>query len=109
MDRGWRRTCLRGRSAEAQSVANKVFATVPQNFNNFRAEPEQLIDGGARSGTLTVIDLKARGKILWQQKTEDPLIGGVSVVVSDGRTNGVPCAIGRACLPVVMARKERGT
>lgn len=28
-------------------------------------------------GTLTAIDLAAGGKILWQQKTKDPLIGGV--------------------------------
>ena len=27
----------------AQSIANEVFATVPQNFNDFRAEPEQFI------------------------------------------------------------------
>jgi hypothetical protein len=44
----------------AQSIANDVFATVPQNFNDFRAEPEQFIDavstsllfrGKAMSGT----------------------------------------------------------
>jgi ketosteroid isomerase-like protein len=29
-----------------QSVANEVFATVPQNFDDFRAEPEQFIDAG---------------------------------------------------------------
>ena len=29
-----------------QSVANDVFATVPQNFDDFRAEPEQFIDAG---------------------------------------------------------------
>ena len=29
-----------------QSVANEVFATVPRNFDDFRAEPEQLIDAG---------------------------------------------------------------
>ena len=27
-----------------QSVAKEVFATVPQNFDDFRAEPEQFID-----------------------------------------------------------------
>jgi uncharacterized protein len=29
-----------------QSVATEVFATVPQNFDDFRAEPEQFIDAG---------------------------------------------------------------
>jgi uncharacterized protein len=29
-----------------QSVANEVFATVPQNFDDFRAEAEQFIDAG---------------------------------------------------------------
>ena len=29
-----------------QSVANEVFATVPPNFDDFRAEPEQFIDAG---------------------------------------------------------------
>jgi ketosteroid isomerase-like protein len=64
-----------------QSVANEVFATVPGIFNDFRAEPEQFIDGGEKWGTLTAIGRKAKGRILWQQKTEDPLIGGVSMVV----------------------------
>jgi glucose dehydrogenase len=43
----------------------------------------QAIDGGEKWGTLTAIDLKAKGKILWQQKTEDPLIGGV-LATADG-------------------------
>ena len=30
----------------AQRVADEVFATVPQNFDEFRAEAEQLIDAG---------------------------------------------------------------
>lgn len=30
-----------------------------------------------RWGTLTAIDLAANGKILWQNKTKDPLVGGV--------------------------------
>lgn len=30
-----------------------------------------------RWGTLTAIDLAAKGKIRWQHKTEDPLVGGV--------------------------------
>jgi len=29
-----------------QSIANEVFATVPQNFDDFHAEPEQFIDAG---------------------------------------------------------------
>jgi uncharacterized protein len=29
-----------------QSVADEVFATVPQNFDEFRAEPSQFIDAG---------------------------------------------------------------
>ena len=37
----------------------------------------ETVDGGEKWGTLTAIDLKAKGKILWQQKTDDPLIGGV--------------------------------
>ncbi|MDO9383731.1 MAG: PQQ-binding-like beta-propeller repeat protein [Hyphomicrobiaceae bacterium] len=37
----------------------------------------ETIEGGEKWGTLTAIDLKAKGKILWQQKTDDPLIGGV--------------------------------
>ena len=35
------------------------------------------MDGDEKWGTLTAVDLKARCKILWQQKTEDLLIGGV--------------------------------
>jgi hypothetical protein len=30
----------------SQSVANDVFSTVPQNFDEFAAEPEQFIDAG---------------------------------------------------------------
>lgn len=37
----------------------------------------ETIDGVEHWGTLTAIDLKASGKIAWQQKTGDPLIGGV--------------------------------
>lgn len=43
-------------------------------------------------GTLTAIDLAAKGKILWQQKTKDPLIGGVLAtaggLVFNGEGNG---------------------
>jgi ketosteroid isomerase-like protein len=50
----------------SQSVGNEVFGTVPQNFDDFRAEPEQFIDAGdhvvvvgrfrgrAKSGTILV-------------------------------------------------------
>ena len=37
----------------------------------------ETIDGGEKWGTLSAIDLKAKGKILWQQKTTGPLVGGV--------------------------------
>lgn len=37
----------------------------------------ETVEGGEKWGTLTAIDLKAKGKILWQQKTDDPLLGGV--------------------------------
>jgi putative pyrroloquinoline-quinone-binding quinoprotein len=40
----------------------------------------ETIAGGEKWGTLVAIDLKAKGKILWQQKTEDPLIGGVLAI-----------------------------
>jgi len=126
----------------------------------------ETIDGGEKWGTLTAIDLKAKGKIPSQQKTEDPLIGGVLATAGglvftdeakgdlsafrcktgkvcgastaagvnappvsyavDGkpyvalaaagtlwawewRTSGVPCAIGRASLPVIIAGKKPGT
>jgi hypothetical protein len=52
---------LRGRS-EKPSVAKEVFATVPRNFNDFRAEPEQFIDGGEKWGTLTAIDARQRAR-----------------------------------------------
>jgi ketosteroid isomerase-like protein len=41
-----------------QSVANDVFATVPQNFDDFRAEPEQFIDAGEQ----VVVVGRFRGK-----------------------------------------------
>ena len=34
-------------------------------------------DKDEKSGTLNAIDLKSKGKLLWQQKTKDPLVGGV--------------------------------
>lgn len=43
-------------------------------------------------GLLSAIDLKANGKILWQQKTPDPLVGGVLAtkggLVFNGEGNG---------------------
>ena len=53
----------------------------------FRGTQSVADDGGEKWGTLMAIDLKAKGKIRWQQKTEDPLIGGVPVVVF--RTGGL--------------------
>lgn len=38
---------------------------------------------GPRWGTLTAIDTRARGRIRWQVKTEDPLVGGVLVTAGD--------------------------
>jgi uncharacterized protein len=32
-----------------ESVANEVFAMVPQNFEDFRAEPAQFLDAGKQS------------------------------------------------------------
>ena len=37
----------------------------------------ETVDGGEKWGTLSAIDLKSKGKILWQQKTTGPLVGGV--------------------------------
>lgn len=47
---------------------------------------------GPSWGTLSAIDLNAKGKILWQQKTAEPLVGGVLAtaggVVFTGEGNG---------------------
>jgi glucose dehydrogenase len=42
----------------------------------------ELLDG-AKWGTLTALDLRQRGKIKWQVKTPDPLIGGVLATAGD--------------------------
>ena len=42
----------------SQSIATDVFAKVPQNFDEFRAEPEQFID----SGEYVVVIGRFRGK-----------------------------------------------
>lgn len=47
---------------------------------------------GPRWGTLTAIDLRSKGKIAWQAKTADPLVGGVLATAGDlvfvGEGNG---------------------
>jgi alcohol dehydrogenase (cytochrome c) len=58
------------------------------------AVPYIVLDTAAQEkwGTLTAIDLNAKGKILWQQKTKDPLVGGVLAtaggLVFNGEGNG---------------------
>lgn len=43
----------------------------------------EVLESGEAWGTLTAIDLKASGKIAWQQKTDDPLLGGVLATAGD--------------------------
>jgi glucose dehydrogenase len=47
---------------------------------------------GPKWGTLTAIDLRSQGKIVWQAKTDDPLVGGVLATAGDlvfmGEGNG---------------------
>jgi len=47
---------------------------------------------GPRWGTLTALDTRARGRIRWQVKTEEPLVGGVLATAGDlvfaGEGNG---------------------
>jgi alcohol dehydrogenase (cytochrome c) len=47
---------------------------------------------GPKWGTLSAIDLRSRGKIAWQAKTADPLVGGVLATAGDlvfvGEGNG---------------------
>jgi glucose dehydrogenase len=38
---------------------------------------------GPKWGTLTAIDLRSQGKIVWQAKTDDPLVGGVLATAGD--------------------------
>jgi len=38
---------------------------------------------GPRWGTLTALDTRSRGRIRWQVKTEDPLVGGVLATAGD--------------------------
>jgi len=51
--------------------------TVSFDLPAIKTSAFETIDGGENLGTLAAIDLKANGKIPWQQKTEDPLIGDV--------------------------------
>jgi ketosteroid isomerase-like protein len=53
-----------------QSVANDVFATVPQNFDDFRAEPEQFIDAGEH----VVVVGRFRGKALSGATLDAPFV-----------------------------------
>jgi glucose dehydrogenase len=50
------------------------------------------LDGGPSWGTLTALDTRARGKIRWQVKTAQPLVGGVLATAGDlvfaGEGNG---------------------
>src|SRR5262245_7230382 len=43
---------------------------------------------GPRWGTLTAIDLRAKGRIAWQAKTADPLVGGVLATAGGGVFGG---------------------
>jgi glucose dehydrogenase len=47
---------------------------------------------GPKWGTLSAIDLRSKGKIAWQAKTADPLVGGVLATAGDlvfmGEGNG---------------------
>jgi glucose dehydrogenase len=51
--------------------------TVSFDLPAIKTSAFETIDGGENSGTLAAIDLKAEGKIPWQHKMEDPLIGGI--------------------------------
>ena len=53
-----------------QSVANSVFATVPQNFDDFRAEPEQFID----AGEYVVVVGRFRGKATGGATLDAPFV-----------------------------------
>ena len=50
----------RGTFRGPQSVASEVFGSVPQNFDDFRAEPEQFIDAGEH----VVVIGRFRGKAM---------------------------------------------
>ena len=58
----------RGTYHGAQSVANDVFATVPQHFETFQAQPEQFIDAGEH----VVVIGRFRGKPKQGQALDAP-------------------------------------
>jgi len=58
----------RGTFHGAESVANDVFATIPQNFDAFGAEPDQFID----SGDHLVVVGRFRGKSKSGQQVDVP-------------------------------------
>jgi uncharacterized protein len=53
-----------------QSVANDVFATVPKNFDDFRAQPEQFID----SGEHVVVVGRFRGRAMSGATLDAPFV-----------------------------------
>ena len=70
------------RTAELAAVGDKP----PVRYAIFEASKEP------NWGTLTALDLRNKGRILWQQKTKEPLIGGVLAtaggLVFTGEGNG---------------------
>ncbi len=58
----------RGTFRGSQSVANDVFATVPQHFDEFTAQPEQFID----SGEYLVVTGRFRGRAKSGQSLDTP-------------------------------------
>jgi ketosteroid isomerase-like protein len=58
----------RGTFRGPQSVGNDVFATVPQNFDEFRAEGEQFIDAGDQ----VVVTGRFRGRAKNGQELDAP-------------------------------------
>ncbi len=58
----------RGTFHGSQSVADDVFATIPQNFDEFRAEPDQFIDAGDH----VVVTGRFRGRAKGGQQLDAP-------------------------------------
>ena len=58
----------RGTFQGAQSVANEVFSTIPQNFDEFQAEPAQFIDASEH----VVVVGRFRGKAKSGQTLDAP-------------------------------------
>ena len=84
---------------------SKAMPTISFDVPAIKTSAFETIDGGEKWGTLTAIDLKAKGKIPSQQKTEDPLIGGVlatagGLVFTDeakGDLSAFRCKTGKVC------------